>query len=255
MQVYLLVIFLGASIGSFINAFSYRWPKKVSIWRDRSYCPSCKRKLGFIDLIPILSFLWLRGRCRSCKAEISFSYLIIELLLAGGFGLLFHYYGATYTFIQLACLFTLLVICAEVDRKTGLIPNVVLAVGAFVAMALNIINSGINELGLPIVAAVGSCLIMFLIRHAWFFVAAKPGFGMGDVKLVGVIALFIGWNGLWAFYLAAIAGAVIGLAGIATDQDRQKVRQTFHRDTNSPAGQSSPHHYWCPMCIPGLERR
>ena len=132
-----------------------------------------------------------------------------------GFALLFNIYGATYAFINAACLLSLLVACAEVDRRTGLIPNVVLLVGTAVALALNIFGSGIDAIVLPLLASAGSSFLLFMIRYGWFVLTARPGFGMGDVKLIGVVSLFIGWNGLWAFYLAAIVGALIGLAGIA----------------------------------------
>ena len=224
---YLLIRLLGASVGSFINAFAYRWPRGESLVKKRSHCPSCKRQLRMQDLIPVLSFLGLRGKCQSCKSTIPVSYFVVELFMAASYGMLFYHYGATLSFVHAVILLTLLVTCAEVDRQTGLIPNIVLFVGAISALILSVVNNGLHTV-VPLLFAAGSASVMlFLIRHAWFILTTRPGFGMGDIKLIGVICLFIGWNGLWAFYLAALVGAFIGLTGMAIGYWKRDARMPF----------------------------
>ena len=224
---YILVMLLGASLGSFINAFAYRWPIGESLWHPRSHCPSCKTFLNKGDLIPVLSFSLLGGRCRSCKTRIPASYVIIEMLMAVSFGLLFYFYGVSYAFIQAASLVTMLITCAEVDRRTGLIPNIVLVVGAVAALGIYVFSNQLELIVPHLVAAVGSAALLYVISQVWYWIQGRPGFGMGDVKLIAVVCLFIGWNGLWAFYLATICGALIGIAGIALGRWERTSRVPF----------------------------
>jgi leader peptidase (prepilin peptidase) / N-methyltransferase len=116
---------LGALIGSFGNVVVYRWPLGLSVVRPRSRCPSCGHTLGPLDLVPILSWLALRGRCRSCRAPISPRYPLVEAGMAAGFGLLAWAYPVTQgaTVVPLVTLWAVLLIAALIDLDTYLLPD------------------------------------------------------------------------------------------------------------------------------------
>ncbi len=201
---------MGAMIGSFLNVVVYRLPRRESIVRPASHCPACGVAVKPYDNIPLLSWLMLRGRCRSCHAPISKRYPLVEALtallcigavLAGGS-------GAT---IALNVAFILLLVpIALIDVEHRIIPNRLTALGALLALALGtaLDPSGEPERLIAGVAAGGALLIAAL--------AYPGGMGMGDVKLAGVMGLFLGSAVAPAMLLALLAGVLFGALVVAS---------------------------------------
>jgi leader peptidase (prepilin peptidase)/N-methyltransferase len=204
----------GLAVGSFLTVAVYRVPRKESVVAPRSRCPACGAQIRPRDNIPVLSYLLLRGRCRSCKTRISPRYVFLELATAAlfaGAALRFH---ATYTAALLALFFAVMLAVAVIDVEVRIVPNrivypslvgfaILVTVGSVVGDRLDLAGAGLGLL-----AYGGGLLLVAII--------SPGGMGMGDVKLAGLIGLVLGALGLR--YVAVAAAAAIlagGLGAIA----------------------------------------
>jgi leader peptidase (prepilin peptidase)/N-methyltransferase len=213
---------LGLAVGSFLNVVIYRIPKGLSIVRPGSACPGCGTEIRPADNIPVLSYLWLRGRCRSCGERISPEYPVVELLTA----LLFV--GAALVMPSaweagfVAPFLAVLVACSFIDLHERIIPNrIVYPSWAFFAVAALVLDLT----GRPISFVDG--VIGFAAYGGALFVLAATtgGMGLGDVKLAGLIGLVLGAMDLRLVAVAALlgffAGGVGGLVAIAMGRERK----------------------------------
>ncbi|MBI2642527.1 MAG: prepilin peptidase [Candidatus Wildermuthbacteria bacterium] len=214
---------LGLAVGSFLNSVIYRLEKRESALQGRSYCPSCKHTLSWHDLIPVLSFVFLQGKCRYCKAHISWQYPLVELGTAAVFLLIFAS-GEKSTIVDfshygyLFAIASLLIVIFVYDLKHYLIPDKILypAIGlAFLWSVFEIWNFGnwdlfrISNFGFGILPALFFLAIFLVSRGQWM--------GFGDVKLALFMGLFLGWpNIVVALFAAFLLGAAIGVALIFT---------------------------------------
>ncbi|GFN35468.1 prepilin peptidase [Tepidimicrobium xylanilyticum] len=181
----------GIIIGSFLNVCVHRIPKQESIIFPRSYCPKCEIPLKWYNLIPILSFLLQRGRCKYCGKRISLRYPIVELLNGIIYLIIFLHYGLSLNFIFYAYLFSLFGIIIFIDLENLLIPNILVLLvllGSIIFSILNLLfyNSTLNLINSLMGLGVG--LLIFLI----IFFASKGEIGGGDVKLIGVLGFILG---------------------------------------------------------------
>jgi leader peptidase (prepilin peptidase)/N-methyltransferase len=196
----------GAAIGSFVNVLAYRLPRRESIVKPRSRCPHCETQIAGYDNIPVVSWLVLRGHCRHCDASIPVRYPLVEALTAllfVGVGLKI---GLEDTLIPALALTITLVAAAETDLEHRIIPNRLMATSAIAAVALwAIVDPGRLPENLIAGAAAGG----FLLAAA---VAYPTGMGMGDVKLAGVMGLYLGASVAPALFIGFAAGAVVGIA-------------------------------------------
>lgn len=203
--VYIAVV--GLMIGSFLNVCIYRIPKKETIVTGRSHCMSCGTPIRWYDLIPVVSFLALRGRCRHCGARISPRYPCIELLNAALYLLLYLSRGLTLALLPLAAAVSALVVAGTIDCDTGKIPN---------GVSLFLLASGAAALPLDGGVSVPARLLGLLAGGLPLLLAAvlsRGGMGLGDVKLAGAAGLAAGWQGsLLALLLASVAGALVSCA-------------------------------------------
>lgn len=200
---------LGAVVGSFLNVVVYRLPRHESLITPASRCPRCAAPVRPYDNIPILSFLLLRGRCRSCSARISARYPLVEALTAAlCVGAVLVHPTAAGIALSVA-LILLLVPAALIDLEHRIIPNRLTAAGAVIALALGtaLDPSGEPERLIAGAAAGGMLLIAAL--------AYPGGMGMGDVKLAGVMGLFLGRAVAAAVMIALLAGVLVGALIIA----------------------------------------
>ena len=199
----------GAIVGSFLNVVAYRLPRGESLVHPPSACPSCGTRIKAYDNVPVLGWLWLRGKCRACGAKISPRYPIIEALTGLLCAMCVLVYGAD-SDVWAPLLFVLLLVpITLIDLEHHIIPNVLVIIGAVGAVAL-LIAFDPDSLVENLVAAAAA--------FAFFFLAAvvyPAGMGMGDVKLAGVMGLFLGRAVAPAIFAALIAGTVIGGAIIA----------------------------------------
>jgi len=200
---------LGAIVGSFLNVVAYRLPRRESLIAPASHCPKCGVPVKPYDNVPVLSWLWLRGRCRSCGARISARYPLVEagaaLLCAGA--VLTHDTAAG---IALSVALVLLLIpAALIDLEHRIIPNRLTAVGAVLALVL---GTALDPVGEPARLIAGAAAGGFLLVAA---LAYPAGMGMGDVKLAGVMGLFLGAAVAPALLIALVSGVALGAVVLA----------------------------------------
>jgi len=200
---------MGAVFGSFLNVVTYRLPRRESLVKPRSRCTSCGTPVRPYDNVPILSWLALRGHCRNCAAPISPRYPLVEagtaLLCAGA--VLAH---DTATGIALSVtLILLLVPAALIDLEYRIIPNKLTGAGALLALGL---GTALDPAGEPTRLIAGAAAGGFLLAAA---LAYPGGMGMGDVKLAGVMGLFLGAAVAPAILIALLSGVSVGAVILA----------------------------------------
>lgn len=209
---YVFALVLGACVGSFLNVVIYRLPRRLSVVRPGSHCPACCHPLSWRSKIPLLSYLWLRGRCRHCRSPIGWHYPAVEAVTALLFAAVVGAFGWTVEGLRYGLLLSLSVAAAEIDRRHGIIPNRLVAAG----LVLGLLSLAGDPAGVVrhIAAAGGLFALLLLVRTGSRIGFRRAGMGMGDVKLGAVAAVFLGWEAFWAFYLALVLGAAVGLAGV-----------------------------------------
>lgn len=196
----------GIMTGSFVGLVAHRMPRGSSVVGGRSMCDSCGVQIAAYDNVPVLSWLMLRGRCRSCGARIPVRYLLVELALGAAFAataVVFHDDPGT---LALGLVFVaMLAAITLTDLERRLIPNRILIAGAVAALAIAVATdpSSLPERGITALAAGGSLLLIAL--------AYPRGMGMGDVKLAAVMGLYLGSAVSVALAVAVIAGSVVGI--------------------------------------------
>jgi leader peptidase (prepilin peptidase) / N-methyltransferase len=195
----------GAMLGSFLNVVAYRLPRKESVTFGLSHCPACGAAIKPYDNVPIVSFLALRGRCRSCSVRIPLRYPLVEALTAAlcAGAVLVHHTAAG---IALSVILILLLVpAAAIDLEHRIIPNRITGLGAVLALAVGLAldPAGEPERLIAAVAAGGFLLVAAL--------AYAGGMGMGDVKLAGMMGLFLGRAVAPALMIALVSGVVAGL--------------------------------------------
>jgi leader peptidase (prepilin peptidase) / N-methyltransferase len=200
---------LGAVFGSFLNVVAYRLPRRESIVKPRSRCPSCGAHIQPYDNVPVLSWLLLRGRCRNCKARISPRYPLVEattaLLCVGA---VLSSDSAASIALSVT-LILLLVPAALIDLEHRIIPNRLTGAGALLALAL---GAALDPAGEPTRLIAGAAAGGFLLLAA---LAYPGGMGMGDVKLAGMMGLFLGSAVAPAILIALLSGVLAGAVIVA----------------------------------------
>jgi len=185
-----IVFIIGACIGSFLNVCIYRLPREQSVVYNPSHCPGCGRRLGVLDLVPLLSYVLLKGRCRYCNEKISARYPLVELITALFFVVAYQFWGWQWQTVAMWVFFAVLITASAIDYQHKIIPDEIIVAG-FV-------------LGLPLVFLAGSSklvdgLIGFFVAGLLFLIIAvvsKGGMGGGDIKLSALMGLFLGWPGI-----------------------------------------------------------
>ena len=200
---------LGALIGSFLNVVVHRLPAGESIVSPGSRCPSCGHDVAFYDNVPVLSWLLLRGRCRHCGAAISPRYPLIELLTAATFAVIVVVRGADADLVAELPFAAVLIALAAIDLEHRILPNrILLPTAIFGIVAAAAVHPG--ELPELLIAGVAGFTALLLVA------LAKPGgMMMGDVKLAGVMGLYLGLALVPALLTAFLVGSLAGLAIIA----------------------------------------
>ncbi|HEY4496124.1 MAG TPA: prepilin peptidase [Candidatus Paceibacterota bacterium] len=217
-----LILAIGATVGSFLNVVALRYGTGKSPFVGRSFCPACGRKLSAIDLIPVLSFIFLRGHCRICKAKISWQYPLVEILTAIIFLLLFK--------SPLALLaWCVLIIIMIYDWRHKIIPDGLVLIFGILTFVIAILNNlGDNVFSTlfwgPLFAAP-----FFLL---WYFSGGK-WMGLGDAKLGLGLGWLLGVASINAFILAFWLGALVSLL-IVGWQHWQKIQNTLTMKSEIP---------------------
>ena len=187
---------LGALWGSFANVCIYRLPNEGNIVSGRSYCPKCKKKISWFDNIPIISFIYLKAKCRCGDYNIPSQYFVVEILSLLSFTLIYFLFGISLTTLLFWVLYLSFIIIFFIDLKHFIIPNVI----TFPLMILGFLKSFDPNLSylFPnfINSLIGGILgygIIFSIIYFYKQIRKKEGMGLGDAKLFAVIGFWFGW--------------------------------------------------------------
>lgn len=203
---------IGLCFGSFAGVVVYRIPRGESVVRPRSHCPRCGAFLKWRDMVPIVSWLALRGRCRTCDGAVGPRYLMMEITCAVLFVLMAGHTGISFNVIPLWCLAFVLLCVGVVDFDTMEIPDGLLLFGALAGVAWGVLVYDLIGWVDALLGVAAGALPLWVLDRAVWLVAKKPGFGFGDVKLMGMAGLFLGWQGVVAAYFVAfVAGGVFGV--------------------------------------------
>jgi len=216
----------GSVAGSFLNVCIYRLPRRESVVWPGSACPHCKRHLAWFENIPVLSYLALGGRCRSCRASISIRYPIVETMMALMFAAAWWFYGPGVLLASRLVLGCALMVLFAIDLEHHLLPNVITVPGIVVGFAFSLFT----EPGW-ISSLIGILLgggVLYAIAEGYYWVRHEEGLGMGDVKMLAMVGAFLGWKlTLMTLMLASFAGSAVGLALIAAQRGNMKYALPF----------------------------
>ncbi len=206
---YLIIFIYGIIIGSFLNVLIYRLPKKEDIVIKSSSCTKCGHKLQWYDLVPLFSYICLRGRCRYCKEKISAQYPIIEGLNGIIYIIIFLKFDFSVT-TSLMCLFSsILIAISVIDYRTFEIPDILNIVLVAIAIISLFFTQDILERILGFVLVSGFMYLLLILFRALRNVDC---FGGGDIKLMAAAGLFLGGRRIvLAFFIGCILGSVIHL--------------------------------------------
>jgi leader peptidase (prepilin peptidase)/N-methyltransferase len=201
---------LGLVVGSFLNVCIYRLPLSKSIVRPGSACARCGRLLAWFENIPIVSYVALRGRCRSCGERISLRYPTIEAITSAMFALGWWYYGPGVLLASRLVLGCALIVLFEIDRQHQILPHAITLPGIAAGFAFSFFTDPGWVSSLAGIVIGGGTLLA--IGYGYYFLRHEEGLGMGDFKMLAMIGAFLGWKlVLVTLMFSSIAGAVIGL--------------------------------------------
>jgi leader peptidase (prepilin peptidase)/N-methyltransferase len=229
------VFLLGVVVGSFLGAYTYRYSRGISIAEGRSECPKCRREIAWYHNIPIVSFLYLRGRCAYCKKQISVRYPLIESAMGIFFVVIYHNFERIYWvapwlrslgLLGLALVFVVaagLVAVFVIDLESQLIPDEITFLLLGIIIAGLVIGAG-KSFYLFVLAGLGASVFLLVIH----LVTKGRGMGLGDVKLAVPLGAFLGPSlaTVWIFS-AFVIGGVTGIFLLATSAVRWKSRVAF----------------------------
>lgn len=221
-----LMTVLGLAFGSFANVVIWRFPRGESLSSPPSHCPQCDTPISGRDNIPVVSWLLLRGQCRSCGKPIPVRYPLVEALSGALWLAAALTWGVTVQAGFAAAFFYLLLVLSFIDLDTMRLPNPLVGLLAAIGLAGSIFSqlTGLAAVPLvdlggwlasPLLASIVGALVSggfsLAIALAYAAIRKSSGFGMGDVKLLGAIGIFLGPYGLMTLFFASLVGAVVGI--------------------------------------------
>jgi leader peptidase (prepilin peptidase)/N-methyltransferase len=216
--VHVVVLAFGAIIGSFLNVCIVRIPRGESLIRPPSRCLECGTQIRFYDNVPLLSYLLLRGRCRSCGERISQRYFWVELTTAIAALALYGLYGFTVAFFVYFVFVAALLAIAFIDLAERIVPDVISLPGTalgFLFSLLSLASKGDPGLPSPLSSLAGILLgggLLLLVAWGYYAITGSEGMGGGDVKLLAMIGAFLGWPAIpVTLFFAALSGSAVGL--------------------------------------------
>ena len=217
---------IGLCIGSFLNVVIYRLPIGQSIVTPPSRCRTCGYQLRWYDNIPVLSWVFLRGRCRKCGVGVSIQYPIVELVTGALFVLVIWMTPPGPLLATRLILVCILIALFGIDLEHQILPNVITLPGIAIGVLLSLIAPpGWKD------ALIGALLgggVLYAIAGAYYLWRREEGMGMGDVKMLAMIGAFLGWKAvLVTLVLSSFAGAIIGLALMAAERGTMKFALPF----------------------------
>ena len=219
--IYLFIFILGSCIGSFLNVVIYRLPAKISLINPPSRCPHCLHRLGKTENIPILGWLWLKGKCRWCHSSISFRYPLIEAFTGLLFVLIFVQFGFSWLAVGYGIFISWLIALALIDFDTMLLPNALTESGLLMGLVFQswlgyLQGNWSQSLFMAILSMVIGIWLFDTILVVGSLVFGKQAMGGGDPKLAAMISVWLGWQGILITTLLSCAiGSIIGILALS----------------------------------------
>ena len=210
-QITIFAFLFGAAMGSFANVLIHRLPLGLSIVSPGSRCPSCSTGIRWFDNIPIVSYLILGGRCRSCGTAISPRYPLVEALSGLLFASVVFRFGIQPAAVALALFAWALVVITFIDLDHRIIPDVISLPGTALGFAFSFAPGFPRPLDSVLGVAFGAGFL-FLVLYAYEKIMGEEGMGLGDVKLLAMIGAFLGWQSLpITIMVSSLTGSVVGV--------------------------------------------
>lgn len=226
MWIAILVAVIGVCVGSFLNVCIYRLPRHQSLMWPGSRCTRCDRALSWYENIPVVSWMVLRGRCRTCREPVSWMYPAVEIVTALTFLSGYLLYGLTPIGAVRVLFACALIVLFVTDLQHKILPNVITVPGIVAGFLCSLLlPPGWRDSLIGIVVGGGS---LFAIAEAYYRFRGQEGLGMGDVKLLGMIGAFLGWKlVLLTLVFASFAGSLAGGALIVSGRGNLKYALPF----------------------------
>ena len=222
------VFLFGMCIGSFMNVCIYRLPRSKSIIKPRrSFCPSCETKIKFYDNIPVLSYLFLKARCRNCHTSIPFRYPLVEIMAGLVAVCTVLEFGITIDALIYYAFIASLVVITYIDIDHQIIPDVITLPGIPIFLLSSLLIPSVTLLDSVLGLLVGGGTLL-LIAWGYQLLTKKEGMGGGDIKLLAMIGALIGWKGvLFTIFVSSAIGTVSGLLLMLHEKKGMKLAIPF----------------------------
>jgi leader peptidase (prepilin peptidase)/N-methyltransferase len=222
----LIIAPLGLVVGSFLNVCIYRLPRQQSVVWPASRCPQCHHPLKWYDNVPVLSYILLRGRCRSCQSPIPVTYPLVELVTAAVCVAAYVLFDPSLLLVSRLVFACAMIVLFVVDLQHRILPNVITLPGIVVGFIFSLfVPPGWVDSLIGIVAGGG---VLLLMAEMYYRLRKEEGLGMGDVKMLAMIGAFLGWRlMLVTLVLSSFLGSVIGLGMIALKKGDMKYALPF----------------------------
>jgi len=221
-----LVGLLGLMIGSFMNVCIYRLPRHLSPVRPRSSCTTCGHAIAWYENIPIVSYVFLRGRCRGCGSHISVMYPIIEAVTGAMFLGAYLLYGPSPLLLARLLFGCVLIVLFVIDLQHKILPNVITLPGIVAGLLLSeVAGPGWRASLIGVLVGGG---MLWAIAEVYYRMRHEDGLGMGDVKMLAMIGAFLGWKlTLLTLVLASFSGSIIGVVVLVAKKESLKYALPF----------------------------
>lgn len=212
-----IAFLFGLVFGSFYNVVVYRLPRGKSLVTPGSSCPNCSHELTVLELVPVLSYVWQKGRCKNCSGAIHWRYPVVEFASGAGFLAMAWTSPSLFSFLVGTSFFSLLLVLALIDLEHKILPNKLTLPGTVLGLVFALIGWSI-PFKLSILGGLVGFLIIFLIA-----LLSRGGMGMGDAKLLAMIGTFLGWKAVfYVLFGASFLGSIGGITYLLlTKQDRK----------------------------------
>lgn len=218
---------MGLIVGSYLNVVIHRLPREQSTVLPRSRCPSCESPIAAYDNVPVVSYIWLGGRCRSCKARISPRYPAIEALTGALFLACFLRFGPSLEAVAGALFCALMVVLGAIDAEHYILPDRITLPGIAIGLAFSPWLSWSGLWSAFAGAALGAGILLAL-WWGWLLLRKEEGLGLGDVKMLAMVGAFLGWKGvLVTLFAGALAGSVVGVVLMSRGEAGMKTKLPF----------------------------
>ena len=210
---------LGAILGSFLNVVIHRYPREESIVFPPSHCPRCNVRIAWYDNIPVVSYLILLARCRSCRMPISPRYPLVELANALFYLAVYLRTGVTIAFPLVAAIVSMIIVLIYIDADIQILPDVIDLPGIAIGIGLGAIGAGAMSSDLMISSSLIDSLagafigasVLLTIALTYRLIRKVEGMGLGDVKMMAMLGAVVGWEPLFGLLvIASVAGAIVG---------------------------------------------